>query len=85
MRRPTRLGLAALALLLVLLGVYTAYWFVVMQRIEDSVAAWAQAEGAEKVEFSWQRIGASGFPFACRIVLDTVILRDGRVTTRVGR
>jgi hypothetical protein len=80
MRRPTRLGLAALAVLLVLLGGYTAYWLIVVQRIKDGVAAWAQAESAEKVEFSWQRIGAAGFPFACRIVLDTVVLRDGRVT-----
>jgi hypothetical protein len=81
MRRPTRLGLAALALLLVLLGAYTAYyWLIVVRQIKDGFAAWAQAERAEKVDVSWQKIGATGFPFTCRVALDTVVLRDGRMT-----
>ena len=32
MRRPTRLGLAVAAVLLVLLGAYTAYWLIVAKR-----------------------------------------------------
>jgi len=80
MRRPMRLSLAALALLLVVLGAYTAYWLIVVQKIKNGFAAWAQAERAEKVDVSWQAIDVTGLPFACRIVLDAVVLRDGRVT-----
>src|SRR5260370_10769334 len=80
MRRPMRLSLAALVLLLVVLGAYTAYWLIVVQKIKNGFAAWAQAERAEKVDVSWQAIDVTGFPFACRIVLDAVVLRDDRVT-----
>jgi hypothetical protein len=80
MRRSARLGLAALALLLVLLGAYTAYWLIVVERIKDGIALWAQTEKVEKVDVSWQRIVATGFPFAFRVVLNTVALRDSRVS-----
>jgi hypothetical protein len=80
MRRPPRLGLVVVALLLVLLGAYTAYWLVVARRITDGVAAWAQTERAEMVDASWEKIGVAGFPFACRVELENAVLRDGRLT-----
>jgi hypothetical protein len=80
MRRPTRLGLAVVAVLLVLLGAYTAYWLIVARRITDGVADWAQTERAEKIEVSWHSIGVAGFPFACRVALEDAVLRDGRLT-----
>jgi hypothetical protein len=30
------------------------------------VAAWAQAERADKIEVSWHSIGVAGYPFAYR-------------------
>ena len=80
MRRPTRLGLAVVAVLLILLGAYTAYWLIIARRITDGVAAWAQTERAEKIDASWERIGVAGFPFACRVELENAMLRDGRLT-----
>ena len=80
MRRPTRLGLAVAAVLLVLLGAYTAYWLIAAKRITDRVTAWAQAEQADKIDVSWHSIGVGGFPFACRVALDNAVLRDGRLT-----
>jgi hypothetical protein len=80
MRRPTRLGLAAAAVLLVSLGAYTAYWLIAAKRITDGVTAWAQAERADKIDVSWHSIGVAGFPFACRVALDNAVLRDGRLT-----
>jgi hypothetical protein len=80
MRRPPRFGLVVVALLLVLLGAYTAYWLVVARRITDGVAAWAQTERAEMVDASWEKIGVAGFPFACRVELENAVLRDGRLT-----
>jgi hypothetical protein len=53
-RRPTRLGLAVVALLLVLLGAYTAYWLIGATRICDGITAWAQTERAKKVDIPWQ-------------------------------
>jgi hypothetical protein len=80
MRRPPRFGLVVVALLLVLLGAYTAYWLVVARRITDGVAAWVQTERAEKIDASWERIGVEGFPFVCRVELENAVLRDGRLT-----
>jgi hypothetical protein len=80
MRRPTRLGLALVAVLLVLLGAYTAYWWIVATRISEGVTAWAQTERAEKVDISWQEVGVTGFPFFWRVTLDHAVLRDGRLT-----
>ena len=80
MRRPTRLGLAAAAVLLVLLGAYTAYWLIVAKRVSDGVTAWAQAERADKIEVSWHSIGVAGYPFAYRVALEDAVLRDTRLT-----
>jgi hypothetical protein len=80
MRRPTRFGLAAFVLLLILLGAYTAYWLIVVEQIKNGVTAWAQAERAEKIDVSWERIGVGGFPFACRVSLTTATLRDRRLS-----
>ena len=80
MRRPTRLGLAVLALLLVLSGAYTAYWFVVAGQIEEGVAAWAQSARAEKLDVSWQKVRVTGFPLAYRVELETAALRDGAIS-----
>jgi hypothetical protein len=80
MRRPRHLGLAVGAVLLVLLGAYTAYWLIVARRITDGITAWAQTERAEKVDISWQKIGVAGFPFAWRVELDNAVLRNGHLT-----
>ena len=80
MRRPTRLGLAVVAVLLVLLGAYTAYWLIVAKRITDGVAAWARTERSEKIDVSWKSIGVAGFPFTFRLELENAVLRDGRLT-----
>ncbi|HEY3910058.1 MAG TPA: DUF2125 domain-containing protein [Stellaceae bacterium] len=80
MRRSTRLGLAALVLLLVLFGAYAAYWRVVAGRIADGVVAWRQAMRPRQLDVSWQKLRVAGFPFAFRIELDDPALRDGRLS-----
>jgi len=80
MRRPTRFGLAAVAVLLVLLGAYTAYWLIAAKRISEGVAAWVQTARADKIDVSWGSVGVAGFPFACRVALENAVLRDGRLT-----
>ena len=80
MRRPTRLGLVVAAVLLVLLGAYTAYWLIVASRISDGITAWAQTERAEKVDISWQKVGVRGFPLFWRVEFQGAVLRDGRLS-----
>jgi hypothetical protein len=80
MRRLTRFGLAALALLLVLLGGYTAYWLIIAEQIKSGITAWAQAERADKVDISWESIDVGGFPLACRVSLKTATLLDRRLS-----
>ncbi len=76
MRRLTRLGLAAVVLLLVLLGGYAAYWRIVAGRIEDGVVAWQQSVRARKIDASWQRLRVAGFPFAFRVEAENALLRE---------
>jgi hypothetical protein len=80
MRRRTLLGLAVLALPVVLFGAYSAYWLIVAGQVKDGFSAWAQAEHARKIDVSWQRIEVGGFPLAYRVGLENAVLHDGRVT-----
>ena len=80
MRRPTRLGLAILAALVVIAGAYTVYWFVVAGQIKNSVDAWAQSERADRIDVSWQGVTVRGFPIAFRVELDRAALRDNAVS-----
>lgn len=80
MRRPTRLGLAIIAALLVAAGAYTAFWFVVAGRIESGLADWAQSARADKLDVSWQKIRVGGYPAAILVDLDSVVLHDGART-----
>ncbi|MBO0739287.1 MAG: DUF2125 domain-containing protein, partial [Alphaproteobacteria bacterium] len=80
MGRPTRLGLAILAALLVVCGAYTIFWFVVAGQIKSGVAAWAQSAQGNKVEVSWKEMSVTGFPGAFRVRLDRAALRDNRLS-----
>ena len=76
MRRPTRLGLAILAALLVIACAYSAYWFVVAGRIKEGIVAWAQSARAEKIDVSWREIRVNGYPAGFLIELEAAVLRD---------
>jgi len=80
MRRPTRLILAVVAALLVIVGGYTAYWFYAAGQIRDGIAAWAISAKVEKIDASWQRIHVGGFPTAFRVELEIAVLRDNAVS-----
>ena len=75
MRRRTGL-LLVVALLLILTGGYTAFWFIAADKIEQGLREWAEMARAQKIETSWQKLRVGGFPFAFRIELSDVVLRD---------
>ncbi len=76
MRRSTRLGLAAASVLLAVVGAYTAYWFIAANRIEQGLGQWAQSLRSHDLDLSWRAIRVAGFPFAFRLELDDVQLRN---------
>src|SRR5258708_36159490 len=77
MRRSTRFGLiAAAVLLLVAGGAYTAFWLITADRIKAGAAAWAESARAQQLDIAWQAIGVSGYPFAFRLELSAPSLRN---------
>src|SRR5712671_2418978 len=80
MPRSTRFGLMILAALLLIGGGYTAFWFLVAQRIEAGIVDWAQSQRADKIDVSWQRVRVSGYPVAFRVDFGSAALRDRAIT-----
>ena len=76
MRRSTRLGLAAVVVLLALFGAYAAYWWVVAGQIKDGLVAWQQSEKTHKIDAAWQGLRVTGFPFAFRVKIENASCRD---------
>jgi len=76
MRRSTRFGLAAVVVLLVALGAYAIYWWIVAGQIKDGLLAWRQSEKTHKIDASWQDLRVSGFPMAFRVNITDAVLRD---------
>jgi hypothetical protein len=76
MRRSKPIIVAAVVLLLAVIGGYVAYWHYVAGQIENGLVAWQQSETKHKIEASWQRLRVVGFPFAFRIKIDHAVFRD---------
>jgi hypothetical protein len=78
MRRSLRLGLWAVALLLlVVLGGYTAFWFVAAGRVEGGLSQWAQSvRDHNHLDLTWKTVTVGGFPLGFRIGLDEARLRN---------
>ena len=76
MRRPkTGVAIAAVALIVVL-GGYTAFWFVVAGQIANGIGEWAESLRPHNVDLSWRTIRVGGFPLAFRAELHEALLRD---------
>src|SRR5205814_2198025 len=75
MRRRTGL-LFVTALLLILAGGYTAFWFITAGKIEQGLGEWAEAARAQKIAASWRTLRVAGFPCAFRLELSDAALRD---------
>jgi hypothetical protein len=70
MRRSTRLGLLALAVVLLVAaapGVYTAFWFIAAARLQNGIGVGAKSLHAKKIEVSWGAVRVVGFPFSLRV------------------
>lgn len=76
MRRRTLIGLAAITLLVVAAGGYTAYWFIAASRLKDGIRRLAATARMHQIDLSWQQLGTGGFPLALRLELRGVACRD---------
>jgi hypothetical protein len=80
MRRSTRLGLAFFVPLLLLFGVYSAYWRITAGQLGESVAAWAQNVRARQMHAAWRELRVGGYPFSFRVELKEAEISDGAIT-----
>ena len=76
MRLPRYGRLIAAALLVVVLGGYSAFWFIVAGQIENGIGEWAESLRPHNVDLSWRTIRVGGFPLAFRAELQEALLRD---------
>jgi hypothetical protein len=76
MRLPRYGRLIAVAVLVVVLGGYSVFWFVVAGRIENGIGEWAESMRPHDVDLSWRTIRVGGFPLSFRAEAQEVLLRD---------
>ena len=75
-----RLRLILVAVLVIVLGGYSAFWFVVASQIENGIGEWAESLRPHNVDLSWRTIRVGGFPLAFRAEAQDVALRDPALT-----
>src|SRR5580692_11797264 len=75
MRRSTVLTLLGIVLV-VAIGVYTAFWWIAAGKIEDAATAWRDSVRAQKIEASWETMRVTGYPFSFRLELTGAALTD---------
>jgi hypothetical protein len=80
MRLPRYARLIAVAVLVILLGGYSAFWFVVAGQIENGIGEWAESLRPHNVDLSWRTIRVGGFPLVFRAELAEALLRDPALT-----
>jgi hypothetical protein len=76
MRRSTVLWFVG-AVLVVGIGVYTAFWWIVAGKIEDAATAWRETAHAQKIDATWQKMRVTGYPLALQLDLSDVAVKDG--------
>jgi hypothetical protein len=76
MRHRTRIGLAAIVLLVTAAGGYTAFWFAAAGRLQSGIDRLAAALRTHQIDLTWRTIDTAGFPFAFRLDLTGVEFRD---------
>src|SRR4051812_6642525 len=76
MRLPRFGRLIVVAVLVVVLGGYSAFWFIVAGQIENGIGEWAESLRPHNVDLSWRTIRVGGFPLSFRAEAQEVRLHD---------
>jgi hypothetical protein len=79
MRRST--VFRVLGVLLVLgIGVYTAFWWIAAGRIETEAVNWRETARQQGIEASWQGMRVTGYPLSFRLELTNAAVKDSTTT-----
>lgn len=62
------------AILVALVGGYTAYWFTLATATEEGIADWQEAAGAEGIVLRHRGVTVGGYPFRLEVVLEAPTL-----------
>lgn len=62
--------------LVIAVGVYSAFWWIAAGRIETAARDWQDAARAQRLEVAWQGMRVTGYPLAFRLDLSGVTLQD---------
>jgi hypothetical protein len=73
-----RVLLAAAAVLVLALALWSGYWLYAARQVRSAVIAWAEARRAEGLTLVWDRLEVEGYPFAFRVRADRPIVSDAR-------
>ena len=75
MRRATVFRLVGVVLVIGI-GVYSAYWWIAAGKIKEQARAWREAERAQKVDVTWQALRVAGYPLSFRLEASNFSLKD---------
>ena len=58
------------------IGSYSVFWWIAAGKIEAAATAWRETAHEQKIDASWQGMRVTGYPFAFRLELTDVALKD---------
>jgi hypothetical protein len=76
MRRSTVFRLVG-AVLVIVAGAYSVFWWVAAGKIEEAVTTWQATAREQKIDASWQTMRVAGYPLSFRLELTDVALKNG--------
>jgi hypothetical protein len=76
MRRSTVFRLVGVVLVIGI-GAYSAYWWIAAGKIKEAAAAWQEAQRAQKIDATWQKLRVAGYPLSFRLEASNFSLKDG--------
>ncbi|HEU0216793.1 MAG TPA: DUF2125 domain-containing protein [Stellaceae bacterium] len=80
MRRSTVFRVLG-GLLVLGIGVYTAFWWIAAGRIQSEAATWREAARQQGIEASWQGMRVTGYPLSFRLELTDAAVKDNASAT----
>jgi hypothetical protein len=75
MRRSTVFRVLGVVLVLGI-GVYSAFWWIAASKIETAAATWRETARQQGIEASWQGMRVAGYPLSFRLELTDAVVKD---------
>jgi hypothetical protein len=82
MRRSTVFRVSG-AVLVLGIGLYSAFWWIAAGRIETAATTWRETARQQGIDASWQGLRVAGYPLAFRLELTDAAVKDSSTTPPV--